>query len=266
MKDQRDDGWAYAIEDGGYRLEVSEMDIESAERGHDGKVRKDEGPSTGPGAPKTAAEIGDVDADLDRQGSGKRLADRDGLAHLLFREPLAFDDQFALHLADQRHRAAEAEKAEPEEIAYQFTDISVWNGRRCRHVVPRKLKYLKMSFSNLPEESQTNSTSAQYFGRGQFTTPRAIKIYLAPTDLTTVPAAGALLAATTTAAFSDNPSMTSARPLSRTPTFTAFRSMRSSFTVKTKVPWGSEPIAVTGTASTSWRRSSSRETWAYRPG
>jgi hypothetical protein len=42
---------------------------------------------------------------------------------------LAFDDQFALHLAHQRHWTSEAEKAEPEEITYQFTDMPV---RNCR--------------------------------------------------------------------------------------------------------------------------------------
>jgi len=62
-----------------------------------------------PGAPESAAQIADIDADLDRQRSGQRLADGDGLAHLLLGQPFALGDDFALHLADQRNGAAEAQ-------------------------------------------------------------------------------------------------------------------------------------------------------------
>src|SRR6266446_10807787 len=109
MQDQRDDGGTYAIEDGGYRLQVAEIDIESTQCGDDDKVRKDESPATRPGSPKPATEIGNVDANLDRERPGKRLADSDGLTHLLLREPFFFIDQLALHLADQRHRSAHCE-------------------------------------------------------------------------------------------------------------------------------------------------------------
>jgi hypothetical protein len=93
------------------------MDIERAERGDDHEIGQDETPSAEPRAPEAAAQIGDVDADLDGERPRKRLADGDRLAHLVLAEPFAVVDQFALHLADQRHRTAETEEAEPQEIA-----------------------------------------------------------------------------------------------------------------------------------------------------
>ena len=85
MQDQRDHRRADAVEDRRHRLQVAEIDVERAERGDDHEVRQDEGPAAGPGAPEAAAQIGDVDADLDRERPRQRLADRDGLAHLLLR-------------------------------------------------------------------------------------------------------------------------------------------------------------------------------------
>jgi hypothetical protein len=41
------------------------------------------------------------------------LTDGDGLAHLLASQPAAFRDQFALHLAYERDRAAKPEQSEP---------------------------------------------------------------------------------------------------------------------------------------------------------
>ena len=64
MQDQRDDGRADAVEDGRYRLEVAEIDVERAECGDDDEVRQDEGPAARPRAPKTRAQIGDVDSNL----------------------------------------------------------------------------------------------------------------------------------------------------------------------------------------------------------
>src|SRR6266849_3850901 len=92
MQDQCDDGGTYAIEDGGYRLQVAEIDIENAQCGDDDKVRKDESPATRPGSPKPATEIGNVDANLDRERSWKRLANRDRLTHLLLGEPFPVID------------------------------------------------------------------------------------------------------------------------------------------------------------------------------
>src|SRR6266576_3670691 len=134
MKDQRDDGGTYAIEDGGYRLQVAEIDIESAQCGDDDKVRKDEGPSTGPGAPESAAKIRNIDADLNCERPGQRLADRDGLAHLLLREPFAVIDQFTFHLSHERNRAAEAEKSQAQEVPHQLADLATWDCCSCRHV------------------------------------------------------------------------------------------------------------------------------------
>ena len=102
-----------AVEDRGHRLKVAEIDVERAQRGDDDEVRQDEGPSAGPGAPEAAAQVGDIDPDLNRQRPRQRLADRDGLAHLLLGEPFAVVDEFALHLADQRHRTAKTQESQP---------------------------------------------------------------------------------------------------------------------------------------------------------
>src|SRR6266849_2508635 len=120
MQDQCDDGGTYAIEDGGYRLQVAEIDIENAQCGDDDKVRKDESPATRPGSPKPATEIGNVDANLDRERSWKRLANRDRLTHLLLGEPFPVIDKLALHLAHERNRPAEAEKPEAQEVPHQL--------------------------------------------------------------------------------------------------------------------------------------------------
>jgi hypothetical protein len=61
------------------------------------------------------------------------LADRDGLAHLLFCEPLAVVDKLALHLSHKRNRSAEAEKSEAQEVAHQFAEMPL--RYRCRHVM-----------------------------------------------------------------------------------------------------------------------------------
>src|SRR5262249_49094888 len=107
VKDQRDDCWADTIEDTGDRFQIAEIDIESAQSGNDHEVRKDESPPTNPSTPKTAAQIRDINSDLNRERSGQRLADRNGFAHLLFGQPAALGNKFALHLPDQRHGSAE---------------------------------------------------------------------------------------------------------------------------------------------------------------
>src|SRR5205085_10646725 len=127
------------VKDTGHRLQVAEVDEERERQSDDDEVWKHEGPPAGPGAPISAAQIGDIDADLDGERSRKRLADRDRLAHLAFGEPLAVIDKFALHLSHQRNRSAEAQKTEPQEVTYQFGDLPLC--RRFRHVVPHRSKY-----------------------------------------------------------------------------------------------------------------------------
>jgi hypothetical protein len=94
----------------------SPKDIKSAKRGHDDEVGQDEAPPAQPRTPKPAAQPGDVDADLNRKRPGQRLADGDGFAHLLLGQPLFVGNELPLHLAHQRDRTTEAEKAETKEI------------------------------------------------------------------------------------------------------------------------------------------------------
>jgi hypothetical protein len=73
-------------------------------------------------APQKPAQVGEVNADLDRERSWQRLADRDRLAHLVFRQPSAFVRQFAPHLTDQRDRAAKAKEAEAKKVTDDLDD------------------------------------------------------------------------------------------------------------------------------------------------
>src|SRR5437879_5323890 len=100
------------------------MHEERAERRNDDEVRQDEGPTAGPCPPEAAAQIGDEYSDLDRERAGKRLADGDGLAHLLLGEPFLVVDELPFHLADQGDRFAEAEKAQSEKIAHHLAHLS----------------------------------------------------------------------------------------------------------------------------------------------
>jgi hypothetical protein len=100
MQNQRDHGRADAIENRGDRLEIAEMDVKRAERGDDHEVRKDKGPAADPRAPEAAAQVSDVDPDLNSQRPRQGLADGNGLTHLLPCEPAAVGDQLPLHLAD----------------------------------------------------------------------------------------------------------------------------------------------------------------------
>jgi len=107
------------------RLEIAEIDVERAERSHDDEIGENEGPAADPSSPKSAAQISDVDTDLDRQRSRHRLADRNRFTHLLLAKPAALGDDLALHLADQRHGTAESQQAQPEKIAEQLRPSSV---------------------------------------------------------------------------------------------------------------------------------------------
>ena len=135
VQDQSDDGGTHAIEDSRHRLQITEVHVERAQCGDDDEVRKDERPTSRPSAPETTAQIGHVDADLDRERPRKRLTDRDRFAHLFLAEPLTLGDKLALHLTDQRHRAAEAHETQAKKIGHQLRHPAVPNFRR--HASPR---------------------------------------------------------------------------------------------------------------------------------
>jgi hypothetical protein len=129
MKDQRDNGVADAVEDGGHRLEVAKVNVERAERSDDDKVRKDEGPTADPSA-QPAAQVGDINPDLNGERSRQRLTDGDGLAHLLLAQPAALGDDFPLHLADQRDGPAEPQQAKAQKVKQQLRQPTVLCHRR----------------------------------------------------------------------------------------------------------------------------------------
>src|SRR5215469_3358361 len=122
MKDQGDDGRAHAVEDRGHPGQPTEMDVKRAKPRDDQEIRQDKGPAAGPRTPEPAPQIGDEDADLDREGTGQRLADGHGIAHLLPGQPLAFTYELPFHQADKRHRPAEPQSAETEEINDDFAE------------------------------------------------------------------------------------------------------------------------------------------------
>src|SRR6266566_6916776 len=114
MEDKCDDRRADTVEDTGDRLEIAKIDVESTQSGDDHKGRKYESPTADPGAPETAAEIANIDSNLDGERAGHRLTDGDGLAHLFFGQPAALSDDFPFHLADQRDGAAKSQQPETE--------------------------------------------------------------------------------------------------------------------------------------------------------
>jgi hypothetical protein len=120
MEDERDDRRADTVEDTGDRLEITKIDVKSTQTGNDDKVRKYESPTADPGAPETAAEITNIDSNLDSERSGHRLTDCGGLAHLFFSQPAALSDDLSFHLADQRDGAAKSQQAETEKVDKQF--------------------------------------------------------------------------------------------------------------------------------------------------
>ena len=151
----------HAVEDGRHRLQAAEIDVKCAQGGHDDEVRQDEGPAAGPGPPESATQIRDIDPDLNGERSRQRLADRDRLAHLLLGEPFTVVDEFPLHLADQRNRAAKAKAAEPQEVTDQFPDPAFRNDC-CRRHLRRQPVVLKFT---LPRLSQLHSCG-EVRGRG----------------------------------------------------------------------------------------------------
>src|SRR5262249_29462660 len=110
VKNQREEGRTHAVEDSRHRLEVSEINIKRAQSRNDDEVRENEGPSAYPCSPEAAAEVGNVDAYLDGERPGQRLADSDGLSHLLLRQPSALCNQFFFHLANKGHWSAKAQQ------------------------------------------------------------------------------------------------------------------------------------------------------------
>src|SRR5215831_10144870 len=120
MQDERDHSRADTVKDGLHEREPAEVDIERAHGGDDNEVGKNERPASCPGSPEAAPDVGDPDADLDGERPWQGLADRDALAHLVLREPLLVADQLTLHLTDERHGPAEAEKTKAQEVAHEI--------------------------------------------------------------------------------------------------------------------------------------------------
>jgi hypothetical protein len=71
------------------------------------------------------------------------------------------DDEFALHLADQRNWAAETGAAEPQQVTDQFADPAFWNDCCRRHLRPPPV-VLKWT---LPRLSQLHSCG-EFRGKG----------------------------------------------------------------------------------------------------
>src|SRR5262245_27451684 len=138
MEDQRDDCRADTVEDTGDRLKIAEIHIQRTQRSDDHEVRKDESPAAYPGTPKTAAQVRDINSDLNRERSGQRLAYGNGFTHLAFGEPATLGDEFTLHLGDQRNRTAETAQSEPEKIQKQLGHRATFYCRLHCHRFPRR--------------------------------------------------------------------------------------------------------------------------------
>src|SRR5262249_21091448 len=113
-------------------------DVESAQSGDDHKVWKDKGPAADPGTPKTAAQVRNMNSNLNGERSRQRLAYGNGFTHLLFGQPAALGDEFTLHLADQRNRTAETQQSEPGKIQNQLGQRATFYCRLHCHRFPRR--------------------------------------------------------------------------------------------------------------------------------
>src|SRR5262245_30271006 len=124
MQDQGDNCRAQAVDNRRYELQIPVLEIESAQSGDDHKIWKNKRPAAGPCAPKACPQVGNIDADLDCEWTRQRLTNRDRFAHLVFAQPLAIRDKFALHLADQRDRPAKSEQSEAEKIEHHLSHVA----------------------------------------------------------------------------------------------------------------------------------------------
>src|ERR1700730_2769007 len=125
MKNERDDGGADPVKHSRRGGKVAEMDIERTQSGDDDEIGKDEGPATGPRAPKAGAQVGDIDADLNGKRPRERLTYRNGLPHLLLGQPFPFTNKLSLHLADKRNGTAEPNEPQPQEIGHHLADAAL---------------------------------------------------------------------------------------------------------------------------------------------
>src|SRR5712672_1271460 len=135
MQDQCDHGRAHAVEDRGHRLEVPEIDVERAQRCDDHKIWENESPTAGPCSPEAAAQVGDVDAHLNGKRPRQRLADGDGFAHLLARQPTTLRDQLAFHLSHKCDGSAKAQQPQAQKVDREFADAAA-SGRCLRVHIP----------------------------------------------------------------------------------------------------------------------------------
>ena len=122
MENEGDDGGADSVKHGRHGGKIAQMDIERTQSGDDDEIGKDEGPATSPRAPKPGAQVGDVDTDLDGEGSWERLTYRNGLPHLLLGQPFSVGDKLSLHLADECDGTAEPKQPQPQEIGYHLAN------------------------------------------------------------------------------------------------------------------------------------------------
>ena len=133
-----------AVEDRGHPGQPTEMDVQRAERCDYQEIWQDKRPAAGPRAPEAAAQIGDEDADLDRERTGQRLADGHGIAHFLPGQPLAFTYELLFHQPDKGDRTAKAQGSKAEEICNDLAHgapMRQFGGERlgarrfrCRHI------------------------------------------------------------------------------------------------------------------------------------
>jgi len=133
MEDERDHCRTDAIEDRRHWLQVAQRHVKRTQGGDNDEIGQDERPSAGPCAPEAGPQIGRVDANLDGKRPRQGLADGDGFAHLLVGEPALLRHQLALHLTDQRHRPAEAQKAQTQEVTHELAHPPRLFGFCCRH-------------------------------------------------------------------------------------------------------------------------------------
>src|SRR5262249_8922575 len=111
-------------------------------RSNDYEVRKDEGPTPGPGPPEPASQIGNEDTNLNGERAWQRLTYRDRFAHLLSCQPFALRNKLPLHLPNEGDRTSKPHEPQPQEVGDQLAHADFGRRVESRSFIDRHLSLL----------------------------------------------------------------------------------------------------------------------------
>ena len=115
--DDADHRRAHAVERRLHPAEAAVGDVDRAQRQRHQERGEDERQPDQGGARDPAVDVAQAHGELGGEGPGRELREGQALHVVLLGEPRAALDEVALHVADERHRPAEAQAAQVEEVA-----------------------------------------------------------------------------------------------------------------------------------------------------